>query len=82
MLLGHIRVLDSHSIFWSDGQSNADVQVTPITRTERDYTGVLSDYDFREWNVERMQSEAARIMRMMNTTYDQVRGGGEGREGT
>jgi len=55
-----------------DGHSDADVQVTPITRTERDYTGVLSDYDYREWSVERMQSEAARIMRMMNTTYDQV----------
>ena len=48
-----------------DGQSS-DKQ------RERSYTGVFSDYDFREWSVDRMRAEAARIMRMMNTTYDQV----------
>ena len=49
-----------------------------VTRKERGYSGVLSDYDYRQWSVQRMEAEAARIMRMMNTTYDQVRGGGEG----
>ena len=49
-----------------DGQSSDN------QKRERSYTGVFSDYDFREWSVDRMRAEAARIMRMMNTTYDQV----------
>ena len=43
-----------------------------VTRKERGYSGVLSDYDYRQWSVQRMEEEAERIMRMMNTTYDQV----------
>lgn len=46
---------------------------TVVTRGTRDYTGVLSDYDYRQWSVQRMESEAERIINMMNTTYDQVR---------
>ena len=65
-------------MFLIDGQSAADVQASVVTRKERGYSGVLSDYDYRQWSVQRMEAEAARIMRMMNTTYDQVRGGGEG----
>ena len=51
---------------------------TVVTRGTRAYTGVLSDYDYRQWSVQRMESEAERIINMMNTTYDQVRGGGQG----
>ena len=34
--------------------------------------GINSDYDYRQWTVERMESETERISKMMQTTYDQV----------
>ena len=39
---------------------------------ERSYRGIKSDYDYRQWTVERMESETDRISKMMQTTYDQV----------
>ncbi len=51
---------------------------TVVTRGTRGYTGVFSDYNYRQWTVQRVENEAKRIKHMLNTTYDQVRGGGEG----
>ena len=34
--------------------------------------GIKSDYDYRQWTVERMESETERISKMMQTTYDQA----------
>ena len=51
---------------------------TVVTRGTRGYTGVFSDYDYRQWTVQKIESEAERIKNMLNTTYDQVRGGAEG----
>ena len=34
--------------------------------------GINSAYDYRQWTVERMESETERISKMMQTTYDQA----------
>ena len=39
---------------------------------ERSYRGVLSDYDYRQWTVGKVEMEVARIMKMMRTVYDQI----------
>ena len=39
---------------------------------ERRSRGIKSDFDYRQWTVERMESETDRISKMMQTTYDQV----------
>ena len=39
---------------------------------ERSYRGIKSDFDYRQWTVEKMESETDRISKMMQTTYDQV----------
>ena len=39
---------------------------------ERSYVGVLADFDFRKWTVERVEGEVARILKMMETVYNQV----------
>ena len=55
-----------------DGIDAATQPVEPERFVERNYPGVNSDYDYRQWTVERMRLDAERIMRSMNATYDQV----------
>jgi len=55
-----------------DGIDAATQPVEPERFVERNYPGVNSDYDYRQWTVERMRLDAERIMRTMNATYDQV----------
>ena len=38
----------------------------------RSFRGIKSDYDYRQWSVEKLEQETERVMKMMQTTYDQV----------
>ena len=39
------------------------IPVEEVSR-ERSYRGVLSDYDYRKWTVEKVEMEVARIMKV------------------
>ena len=39
---------------------------------ERSYRGVLSDYDYRKWTVQKVEMEVARIMKVDRRLTDQM----------
>ena len=41
--------------------------VNGIPVEERSYRGVLSDYDYRQWTVEKVEMEVARIMKVVRS---------------
>jgi len=55
-----------------DTEDDADLNQSVPVALERNYRGIKSDFDYRKWTIERIQSETERIKRMMQTVYDQV----------
>ena len=52
--------------------NDATDAVSPGPAKSRSFRGIKSDYDYRQWSVERLEQETERVMKMMQTTYDQV----------
>ena len=53
-------------------ENDATAAMSPGPAKSRSFRGIKSDYDYREWSVERLEQETERVMKMMQTTYDQV----------
>ena len=52
--------------------NGATAAVSQGPAKSRSFRGIKSDYDYRQWSVERLEQETERVMKMMQTTYDQV----------
>merc|ERR1719422_1285083 len=72
-------IIDADGTVSDEDVKNEDLKIVKATKDEdstkvleRSYRGIKSDYDYRQWTVERIESETERISRMMQTTYDQV----------